>query len=362
MYLALRDIRFAKGRFALMGSVVALITLLLVLLSGLTAGLGNQNTAAIKGFSEAGITTIAFGAPPGTDAKVSYTESTVTQNQLSDWRATPGVRKAEAVGITQTRIMGSASANAAVFGVEPGSTLPPQPVTDGQILIGTETAESLGVSAGDTASLGGRSLKVAAVVEETFYSHTPVVWTSLATWQQAAHTADAGPGQDPVATVIAASVSDDAAGRADDAAGTVSAGVRSSFSGLGAYTSENGSLLLMQAFLYGISALVIVAFLAVWTIQRTRDIAVLKALGSSSGYLLRDALAQAGIIVAAGAVVGGVLAVLAGWAAGRAAPFVLSAATAVFPVLGIILLGLAGAAAAVRRVIKVDPLTALGGN
>ena len=47
MYLALRDLRFAKGRFALMGGVVALITLLLVLLSGLTAGLGNQSTSAI---------------------------------------------------------------------------------------------------------------------------------------------------------------------------------------------------------------------------------------------------------------------------------------------------------------------------
>src|SRR4029453_16214751 len=31
MFLAIRDIRFAKGRFALMGSVVALITLLLVM-------------------------------------------------------------------------------------------------------------------------------------------------------------------------------------------------------------------------------------------------------------------------------------------------------------------------------------------
>ncbi len=47
MFLAVRDIRFAKGRFALMGSVVALITLLLVMLSGLTAGLGNQSTSAI---------------------------------------------------------------------------------------------------------------------------------------------------------------------------------------------------------------------------------------------------------------------------------------------------------------------------
>ena len=51
VFVALRDIRFAKGRFALMGSVVALITLLIVLLSGLTAGLANQSTSARASFS-----------------------------------------------------------------------------------------------------------------------------------------------------------------------------------------------------------------------------------------------------------------------------------------------------------------------
>ena len=48
MFLALRDIRFARGRFLLMAGVVALITVLLVLLSGLTAGLGNQSVSAIR--------------------------------------------------------------------------------------------------------------------------------------------------------------------------------------------------------------------------------------------------------------------------------------------------------------------------
>src|SRR5699024_1665906 len=48
VFVAFRDIRFAKGRFALMGSVIALLTLLIVLLSGLTAGLADQSTSAIR--------------------------------------------------------------------------------------------------------------------------------------------------------------------------------------------------------------------------------------------------------------------------------------------------------------------------
>ena len=46
MYLSVRDLVFARGRFALIGGVVALITLLLVLLTGLTDGLGGRNTSA----------------------------------------------------------------------------------------------------------------------------------------------------------------------------------------------------------------------------------------------------------------------------------------------------------------------------
>ncbi|PTT67994.1 FtsX-like permease family protein, partial [Arthrobacter sp. HMWF013] len=145
-------------------------------------------------------------------------------------------------------------------------------------------------------------------------------------------------------------------------AGTVSTSRTGSFQALGSYKSENGSLMLMQAFLYGISALVIVAFLTVWTVQRTRDIAVLKALGASGGYVLRDAIAQAAMVLLAGAGLGGAIGLLGGFAAAQAAPFLITPATTLLPVLGIVALGLAGAALAVRRVTAVDPLIALGGN
>ena len=43
MFVALKDIVHAKGRFTLMIGVIALLTLLLVLLTGLTRGLAHQN-------------------------------------------------------------------------------------------------------------------------------------------------------------------------------------------------------------------------------------------------------------------------------------------------------------------------------
>ncbi|MFE2145280.1 ABC transporter permease, partial [Streptomyces sp. NPDC059456] len=62
MFVAWRDLRFAKGRFALMGSVVLLITLLVGLLSGLTAGLARENISAVTGLPAGHL---AFAAPAG---------------------------------------------------------------------------------------------------------------------------------------------------------------------------------------------------------------------------------------------------------------------------------------------------------
>ncbi len=347
MFLALRDIRFAKGRFALMGSVVALITLLLVMLSGLTAGLGNQSTSGISSLEDAGATTIAFGAPEGNEAKASYTESEVSAAQVKQWK--DEVEFAEPLGISQTRFQSGSTTNVAVFGVEPGGQLQPAPVKDGTVVISSSIAKDLGVETGDMASLGSVELMVTEIVEDQWYSHTPVVWTSTSDWQQISHISGA------VGTVIVA-------GADADVEGMVTTSVTGSFQALGSYQSEHGSLLMMQGFLYGISALVIVAFLTVWTVQRTRDIAVLKALGGSNGYVLKDALTQAALVLVAGALLGGAAGLAGGFFAAQAAPFLISAFTTLVPVAGIVVLGLAGSALAVRRVTHVDPLLALGGS
>lgn len=129
---------------------------------------------------------------------------------------------------------------------------------------------------------------------------------------------------------------------------------------IGSYTSENGSLQLMRGFLFAISALVIGAFFTVWTIQRSGDIAVLKALGASTRYLLRDALGQAVLLLVLGTALGTALAAGVGALVGSAVPFVLDAPTVLFPAVVMIALGAVGAALSIRRITSVDPLTALG--
>lgn len=356
LFVAWRELRFAKGRFALMGTVVVLITLLVGLLSGLTAGLGRQNVSAITGLPA---DRIAFAAPGG-DQGLSYADSTVTETQWRRWAATPGITAAEPLGITTTKATaGDRSAGVSVFGVRTGSPLAPDgaELTEHSAVLSAAAAAGLGVRPGGSVVLSGRQLTVAAVSGDASFSHTPVIWTTLGVWR-----ATAPPSGGPFATVIALTTTSDAEVAAtDQATGTRTVSKDDSLSAIGSYASENGSLQLMRGFLFAISALVIGAFFTVWTIQRSGDVAVLKALGATTAGLLEDALGQAVVLLAGGTLVGTGLAAGLGTAlAGSAVPFVLTPATVLVPAAVMVLLGALGAALAIRRITSVDPLTALG--
>ncbi len=357
MFVAWRDLRFAKGRFALMGAVVVLITLLVGLLSGLTAGLGEQNISAVTGLPA---DKIVFAAP-GDGQSLSFANSAVSETQLRHWTATPGVTGAEPLGIATTKATaGNRSAGISVFGVRPGSALAPGSgaLTGDSVTLSSSAAEDLGVRSGDTISVAGRPLTVAAVSGDAWFSHTPVVWAGLDVWARTAPPT----GGEPSATVLALTTAGDVDFAAvDRATGTKTVPKDESLSAIGSYTSENGSLQLMRGFLFAISALVIGAFFTVWTIQRSGDIAVLKALGASTAFLLKDALGQAVVLLVGGTAAGtGLAALLGAVVAGSAVPFLLTPGIVLVPAAVMILLGALGAALSVRRITSVDPLTALG--
>ncbi|MFD9892716.1 ABC transporter permease [Amycolatopsis sp. NPDC059027] len=356
MFVAWRDLRFAKGRFALMGTVVVLMTLLVGLLSGLTAGLGKASTSAVTGLpaDHLAFAASSHGQPP------SFTESTVDRAQQAGWARVPGVTAAEALGITTTKATTSSGDTGVVsaFGVAPGSGLAPAAgrVGQGEVVLSTGAADALSTKAGQTVLLAGAPVRVTAVAGDASYSHTPVVWTSLADWQRLTP----GGGAGERATVIALRTTGGAdLAAADTRLGTTTVTRDDARSAIGSYTSENGSLQLMRGFLFAISALVIGAFFTVWTIQRAGDIAVLKALGATTGYLLRDALGQAVVLLVTGTAIGTGAAAGIGAAAAGTVPFVLDVSTMLLPALVMIALGVLGAALSVRRIASVDPLTAL---
>lgn len=122
MFLAWRDLRFAKGRFVLMGAVVVLITVLVGLVSGLTAGLARQSTSAI---TDLPVDHLAFAAPAGGE-DISFTASAIDEATWQAWADQPGVAGAEPIALSTARAEADGTAaSVSTFGVLPGSGLPP---------------------------------------------------------------------------------------------------------------------------------------------------------------------------------------------------------------------------------------------
>lgn len=374
MFLAWRDMRFARGRFALITGVVLLMTLLIGLLSGLTGGLAQQNISAVR----------ALDGERVVLAEETFDESELTDSQVEAWSDSDLVENVREVGILRFTIDGpeadasstdaanadetetetSASGiSAAMFGGAADS-----PARDGQMALSPQAAEDLGVGDDDHVSVLGIDLAVDVLDEDRWYAHTPVAYVTMSDWQEmqtrlgrddVAATALTLDVSESAADTSDASVGDQIDALADESSTTVSSSL-SSLLAIASFRSEIGSLLMMVGMLFGISALVVGAFFTVWTMQRTGDVAVLKALGASTPSLMRDALGQSLAVLIAG-VGGGILLTAAlGLAVSGVVPFIVAWYTTLLPAVLLIALGLVGAAFALRSVTQADPLTALG--
>ncbi|TPW77705.1 FtsX-like permease family protein [Schumannella soli] len=359
MFVAWRDLRFARGRFVLIGSVVALITLLVGFLAGLTGGLASQNISGVLGLPGDRLVL----QKPAT-GKPSFSESVIDSATRTSWRAAPGVDDVTPVGIVQGRasIHGAASAvGVAVFGLPAGApasiVADLTPTDDDSVGLSAGAAADLGAQVGDRISIAGSDYRVGRIGGDAWYSHTPVIALSPDAW--AGVDRRLGGDGDPTVLAVAGAPDWDAVAASTD---TTAMPVLTSVTALETFTSEIGSLGLMIAMLFGVSALVVGAFFTVWTMQRAGDIAVLKALGASTGSLVRDALGQALVVLLAGIGVGITIVAVLGSLAGGVLPFLLSPLTTLLPAAIMAALGLAGAAIALRTVTHADPLTALGSN
>lgn len=371
MFLALRELRFARWRFTLMGSVVALIAILVVLLSGLSSGLVNDG---VSGLQRLPVTAFAFDKDTKLDS--AFSRSVVSTQQVEKWRQQPGVRNAAPFGnmLVNARSDRGLPIDLALFGVEPDSFLAPTPAEgtglgspDGIVV--SQTAIEAGLRIGDTVTIeriGTTLTVVGATADQRTFGHVDVAYLPLAAWQRLHR--GIGPGEElpaaaiTEATAVAIQADDDvdlAAG--DAAAGTTSFRKTEAYGASPGYTAETSTLRLIQVFLYAISALVVGAFFTVWTINRKHELAVLRAMGAARSYLLRDGLVQALVVLVVSIGIGMAIGIgLGGLISGSAVPFTIEAPAVTVAGLLLVTVGLVGAAFAIVRVAAIDPLTALG--
>ncbi len=402
MFLALRDLRRQWRRFVLVGSVVGLVAVLSTILGALAAGLVDDG---ISGLRRLPLTHLALEPGSGWHgpfsdqlgwlwtllktlalavvviwARVAFPRlradqlqafawqvlSTLASDALDAWEDREGV-DATPLGVTFVNAKSTGdepSIDLALFGVAPDSFLLARPEARSAIggspgLVLAEELRDEGVEVGDEYVLGGSdvTLPVLGFTYAGSYGHVPIAFAPLDTWRQVAYGAAAGDRSSAIALRVRGDVDLDAA---DRAAGTESMTKVAAYDGSPGYAAETATMPLIRGFLLAISALIVGSFVTVLTIQRTRQNGLLKAMGASTAYVVRDGIGQIAVVVALACVAGSLVgAALARAVQGGAVPVSVSAGGVAGTALVLVITGVAGSLVAMRRIARVEPVVAL---
>lgn len=356
MFLAWREIKQNKLRFALIIAVLMLVSFLVFFLSGLATGLAGLNREAVDKW--------------GSDSIYLTEESDKSLNQ-----SMMEAEKADEVEGDETAVLavmnviadnGKDKNGVALFGIRPDEFIMPD-VTDGKPfkepfeVIASDYLKDEGFSAGDELSLSSTDEKVtiSGFTDEARFNAAPVLYMSLADLQKirlGAAADELEEGEEPVNAVVVKGGSDNAVPDELERIET-----ETFIENLPGYTEQNLTLTLMIYFLFAISAAVVAIFLYVLTVQKIGMFGVMKAQGISSGYLAWSVIAQTFILALIGVLIGFGLTVATGQFLPNAVPVTFDYAT--MAIYGAVLVAVAvvGALVSVWTIVKIDPLEAISG-
>lgn len=362
MFLALREIRHAKLRFALITGVIVMVSSLVFILSGLANGLSAGNTAAIDAMS-----IDAMIVSDGSNFLLD--RSAVPASEAETIRAIDGIETAEPVGISSANITAQGSSEiigVSFFGIVPDSMIQPG-ISRGEefaagenAVIIDETLTDDGIGLGDTfvTDPAGIELTVVGVTTNHTYRLAPTVYMPLELWQELQPTQE-GAAPDAVSAILV---------RGDQSAidtipeavpNTMVASKDQIANHIPGESEQNSTLLLIQVFLVVIAAGIIAAFFYIITLQKMPELGVMKALGTGTGYLARTLIAQVVGLALVGVLLGISIADTLALIIGNAIPYSISTQRMALFGSVLLLVAVGGTVLSLTRIARVDPLDAI---
>ena len=366
MRLGLREMRRRPGRFAVAAVLLTLIAMLLMLLGGLLDGLIARSTGAIRA-QPADL--VVFSAT----AEKSFLRSRITPELRARVEAVPGVRRTGGVGVTQlgARVPGKGPrdlVDVAVIGYQlPPRGLPAPPRRD------SAYADSLlrdeGVERGDTLQLGPARTPVTILgfVDDTAYSGAGSLWASPETWRDVQNTnrpgSTVGPGVFQALVVQAVGDPSTVARRIDQATGRATQTVSKSEAAdsIGGVRQQRSVFNQIIGVTLVIAIVVVALFFALLTVERVGLYGVLKAIGATSRTLFVGVVVQAVTVALVAVAIGSAFAIaLDRTLPPGTIPYQLLTSRLVISGVALVLAAIAGSAFSLRRVLRVDPASAIG--
>ena len=367
MFLAIKEMKHAKKRFVMIGSIIMMIAWLVFILSGLGNGLSSLAAATMKN-----IDGDLFIYEEGSAATMMKTK--VAGTIADDVEGKFGVKEAAKFG-QSTIIVKQPDAkekvDVAFLGIEPGKFIEPKVVEGKQLasddkmgVIIDETLHEKGYEIGDTIVVTSSDLKltVLGITEGETFNHLPAVFVNVDTWQSYAF---AAPGSDnglesPVAIIALQGKNIDAQKIEDNYNEIETFSKSQAVMGMPGYKEESGTIYMMLAFLFAISAVIIAVFFYVFILQKTQQFGVMKAIGASDRFIKNSIISQVFVLSLISIIAGIVLTYLTALVFPEGMPFNLDFKMVILYAIVLLIVSVLGSVISARQVTKIDPLTAIG--
>lgn len=352
MFLALKEMRKEKLRYSLIIAMIVLISYLIFILTSLALGLAQQNTAAINSW---GIQSIILDKDANRSLSASMIDKADAPKSLPTSQAYIGHAAIVAKHSGHTQVSGTFIGldNSQFVAKRLDLTSGHLAQTDHQLVV-DDAFKDAGYKLGDTFALNGQdqAYKIVGFTHNAKMSVAPVVYGRLGAWT--------GLKNAPTTMQASAIVSTKADPKAP--AKQLHTYSKDAFiQKLPGYAAQNMTFEMMIGFLMVISLIVIAVFLYILTMQKRQNYAVLRAQGIPGSVLVKSTLSQALLMVVAGLVIGTILTAATAIAMPAAVPMAFSVPALALVALALIVIAMLGAVIPVRSVLRVDPVSVIGG-
>ncbi len=371
MFLAFAEIRRARLRFALLAGAVGLLVYLVLFVQAITGNLVTEFIGALKNQSAQ---VLVLGA----DARQNLEGSRVADDTVAAVARVDGVDEAGPLGEgTFTVRAGGSAREAVLFGHildGPGS---PTTLTEGRLPARDGEAVAADGHDGDGFAIGDRvvvlpdgdPITIVGVASEANYSVSPALFVSYDTYVAARRTVNPDaravePSAVAVSVVPGAAPADVAAriGRTVD--GVEALTRQEAVERSPGVSAVRQSFSVVTLLFYIVIPLILGLFFVILTVQKTSALTLLRAIGADRAQLVRGLLLQVAVVLVAGVVfaLGLLAATGAALSAGGFAVGVSLGVGTLATTLGIVVgLSLLASLVSVRRMLRIDPVRAIGG-
>ncbi len=365
MKLAWRELVRRPSRFLTAGGALTLIVILLLLLGGLLDGLYLSATAAIRAQS-AGV--IVYSA----DSRDSLIRSRIESGTRARVEAVDGVESVSGFGVVLlgAQIPGGKLVDAALFGYEAANSKVPAPPPSGRVYA-DRALEDDGVRLGDVLLIGPARTPVTVEgwVEDTSYLYQGGLWADADTWREvlAENRPDQVLGVGTFQALLVTphlGVPDRQVADAIDAAvpGVSALTTQEAILALPGVEQQSSTFASIIGVTFVVAGLVVALFFALLTLERVGLFGVLKAIGASSRTLAAGLVLQALLIAGGAFALAGAITVALERVIPPEVPVQLVPRRAVFIAIGIVVTALIGSAISFRRIVRINPASAVGGS